>query len=114
MMYSNVNRYVAAQFDDSCIVESCPGKVDDNVVSIIVGSETVDMVVGNGISPTELSKQEALKFSDNGFQIDVYRYDLLVGLGSLSNLKSCLIILFVRYSYWWIQIEDFLRLCKKD
>ena len=91
MRYSNVNRYVAAEFDDSCIVETCPGaKVDEKIVPIIVGSETVDMVVGNGISPTELSKQEALKFSDNGFQFDVYRYDLLVGLGSFSNLKTCL------------------------
>ena len=90
MRYSNVNRYVAAEFDDSCIVENCPGAKVDEIVTIIVGSETVDMVVGNGISTTELSKQEALKFSDNGFQFYVYRYDLFVGLGSFSNLKTCL------------------------
>ena len=84
MRYSSVNRYVAVEFEDSCIVETCPGaKVDDKVVSIIVGSETVDMIVGNGISPTELSKQAALKFSDNGFQIDVY--ELVVGLGKQSE-----------------------------
>ena len=32
----------------------------------------VDTVVGNGISPTELSKQAALKLSLSGFQINIY------------------------------------------
>ena len=31
-----------------------------------------DKVVGNGISPTELSKQAALKLSERGFQIDIH------------------------------------------
>ena len=69
--YSNVNEYVAAEFDVPSIVVSFPGvDFDDEVVSVVVGSETVEIVVGEGISPTELSKQAALKFSSDGFQID--------------------------------------------
>ena len=48
-----VERSSCGTFDD---------EIDDKLVSSIV-----DTVVGNGISPTELSKQAALKLSLCGF-----------------------------------------------